>query len=553
MSKKILFILLSCFMLVHSGTGRAQQEDDIVAGIIRQKLGEAPITIGLSVGTCQISSMSVLPELYKRRSYRAIWVDEQAAGQLIKAIEETYQDGLDPNDYYWDEIVHLKAMIGAGTPRDPALVASLDLLLTDAFIRLANHASCGKEDPLTFHPQWNLDRKIDDTAPVVFIEKALESPSITKTIDGWKIRHPYYSELKAGLAQYRAIRDRGGWEVVPGGSTLRKGMIDPRVADLRRRLAITDNLQEDSGDPMTFDGMLEQAVTRFQLRHGLKEDGVVGKETLEALNVPVEDRIDQIRVNLERSRWVLHDLGDRYVLVDIAGFRVYFHKDNKIVWSCKAQVGQPYRDTPVFKSSIQYIQFNPPWFVPPTIFNKDVLPAVQKDPLYLRKKNIMVIDSRGREVNQGTINWSQYPRLPFPYTLRQNPGPESALGRIKISFPNQYSVYMHDTPHKELFEKEERTFSSGCIRLEKPFELAELLFDDPAKWSLQDIMNAIDTGETRTVSLPRPVTILLLYWTVGVDEGGIISFRKDPYNRDSAVLDGLGRDSEIRPVSPPKG
>jgi murein L,D-transpeptidase YcbB/YkuD len=553
MWKRILFILLSCFMLVPAGTGRAQSQDDIIAGIIRQKLGEAPITIGLSVGTCQISSLSVLPELYKRRGYRPIWVYRQAIEQLIDAIEETYQDGLDPNDYYRDEIRHLQEMIGTETSPDPALAASLDLLLTDAFIRLANHSNCGKEDPLTFHPQWNLDRKIDDADPVVFIEKGIGSSSIALTVNEWKIRHPYYSGLKAALAEYRAIRDRGGWEAVPGGRTLRKGMIDPRVSDLRMRLAMTDNLPEVATDPMTFDGMLEQTLIRFQLRHGLKPDGVLGKETLEALNVTVEDRIDQIRVNLERARWVLHDVGDRYVLVDIAGFRVYFHKDSKIIWSCKAQVGQPYRDTPVFKSTIRYIEFNPPWVVPPTIFKEDVLPAVQKDPRYLKKKNIMVIDSKGREVNQKTINWSLYPRLPFPYTLRQKPGADSALGLIKISFPNQYSVYMHDTPHKELFEEEKRTFSSGCIRLEKPFELAELLFDEPTKWSLKDIMNAIGTGKTRSVSLPRPVTILLLYRTVEVDEGGIISFKKDPYNRDNAVLDGLGRDSEIKPIGPLKG
>jgi murein L,D-transpeptidase YcbB/YkuD len=163
----------------------------------------------------------------------------------------------------------------------------------------------------------------------------------------------------------------------------------------------------------------------------------------------------------------------------------------------------------------------------------------------------MVIDEKGGAVNPHTIDWPLYFRRPFPYTLRQNPGPESALGRIKISFPNPYSVYMHDTPHKELFEKEERTFSSGCIRLEKPFELAELLFDDPARWRLNDIMDAVDTGKTRTVSLPRPVTILLLYWTAEVDENGIVHFKKDPYNRDSAMLDGLGRDSDINPGGSP--
>ena len=295
-------------------------------------------------------------------------------------------------------------------------------------------------------------------------------------------------------------------------------------------------------------GALRQAVIHFQHRHGLKEDGVVGKETLAALNVPVEDRIDQIRVNLERARWVLRDTGNPFVLVDIAGFRVSFNKDNKAIWSCKAQVGQPYRDTPVFRSKITHIELNPAWVVPPTIFKKDILPAVRKDPSYLDKKGLKILNSQGSEVNPKTVNWSLYPARPFPYTLRQNPGARNALGRIKIIFPNPYSVYMHDTPHKELFASEERTFSSGCIRLEKPFELSELLLDDPSRWSPENIMKAAESGKTRILTLPRPVTILLLYVTVEVDKDGIVYFKKDPYNRDSAVLDGLGRDSGIRPI-----
>jgi murein L,D-transpeptidase YcbB/YkuD len=194
------------------------------------------------------------------------------------------------------------------------------------------------------------------------------------------------------------------------------------------------------------------------------------------------------------------------------------------------------------------MQLNPAWVVPPTIFEKDILPAVQKDPSYLNKKDLRVLDSKGARVNPKTLNWSLYPARPFPYTLRQKPGAQNALGRIKIIFPNPYSVYMHDTPHKELFASQDRTFSSGCIRLEKPFELAALLLDDPTRWSAESIMEAGESGKTRTLVLPRPVTVLLLYVTVEVDKDGVVFFKKDPYDRDRAVLDGLGRDSGIRPV-----
>ncbi|HVN72555.1 MAG TPA: L,D-transpeptidase family protein, partial [Desulfomonilia bacterium] len=430
---------------------------------------------------------------------------------------------------------------------DPSLEASRDLILTDSFIRLTNHSICGKEDPLTFHPQWNLDkdRKINEAEALLLLEKAINGQSLAQTINGWKIRHPLYSRLKKALADYRAIKAKGGWKAVPAGRVLKKGMIDPRVQDLRARLADTDGLLETKTDPMTFDSSLAQALMGFQKRHALIADGVMRKGTYEALNVPVEDRIDQIRVNLERARWVLHDPGDTNVFVDIAGYRVFFERDNKIIWSCKAQVGQPYRNTPVFRSVITNIELNPSWVVPPSILIKDVLPAVKKDPSYLRKKHLMVIDERNHEVNPKSINWSLYPDRDFPYRLKQNPGPENSLGQIKINFPNEYLVYMHDTPHKELFAEEVRTFSSGCIRLEKPFELAELLLNDHSKWNLQSIMEAAKPGKTRIINLSTPVTIILFYWTVEVDDNGVVYFSSDPYQRDKAVLDGLGRDADI--------
>lgn len=535
-----------CLLLMPAGIGMAQSFDDTVAGLIRERLEGAVLTSELSVGSCRISSLSVIPELYRRRDYRAAWGNIQAVEQLTRAIEETYDDGLDPNDYHADEIRQIQALERSGKSPDPMLAASRDIILTDALVRLAFHTSCGKEDPVTHHPQWNLAMKIGDTDPVELIEKAIQSDSLARTIGSWRISHPYYDRMKAALAEHRAIRARGGWGTVPEGPALKKGMIDPRVVPLRMRLAVTDNLAGPASDPMTFDTALEQAVIHFQRRHWLRQDGAVGKGTLAALNVPVEDRIDQIRVNLERARWIIRDLEDAFVLVDIAGFRVFYSREGRIVWSSRAQVGQPYRDTPVFRSVIEYVEFNPTWTVPPGIFKKDVLPAVIKDPGYLKKKGLIVVDNHGRVINSKAIRWSRYENSPFPYNLRQDPGEDNALGRVRIFFPNKYLVYLHDTPHKELFEQEERAFSSGCIRLEKPIELSEILLDDPRKWNRTAIEETIRTGRTKIVPVPRPVSILLLYWTVEVGESGTVYFKKDPYNRDPSVLEGLGRDAQIR-------
>jgi len=545
--RRTLFALLIYTLLIQGGTCLAQSFEDVVSEVIRQKVGDSPDITELKVNGCQVSSLSVLPELYKHRLYRPIWVSEESIGQLVHAIEDTYLEGLNPEDYHLSDIGRLQKSIREKPLSDPKIAADLDILLTDAFIRLTYHSFCGKEDPLTYHPQWNLAVKIDDTDPVAFIEKEVAASSVAQAISGVKIHHPYYEGLKKALAEYRSIRDGGSWEAVPEGLSLKKGTIDPRVALLRKRLSVTGDLSDSSMDPMTFDGVLEQAVIRFQRRHGLKSDGVAGKGTLTAMNVTVDDRIDQIRVNLERARWMLHDLDKQFVLVDIAGYRVFFYKENKAVWSCKAQVGQPYRDTPVFRSSIIHVEFNPSWIVPPGIFRKDVLPAVMKDSKYLSQKDLSVIDDRGAIVDPNSINWSRYADMPFPYRLRQNPGENSALGRIKIFFPNEYLVYLHDTPSKALFEEEERTFSSGCIRVEKPMELAELLLDDPVRWGMEGVIQAVESGKNQKVSLPRPITVLLMYWTVEADEEGNVYFKKDPYNRDKPVLDGLGRDAGIRP------
>ena len=309
---------------------------------------------------------------------------------------------------------------------------------------------------------------------------------------------------------------------------------------------ITGDLEAEALNSENFDDPLEQAVIRFQNRHHLTADGAVGKQTLATLNVPVEDRIDQIKINLERARWVLHAISGKFVIVDIAGFEIFVYKNDQFLWTSRVQVGRPFRQTPVFKSEITYLELNPTWTVPPGILARDILPAVKKDANYLKDRSIRVIDRTGKIVNQDTIDWSKYSGPNFPYMLRQDPGPNNALGLIKIMFPNQHLVYIHDTPSKSLFERADRTFSSGCIRTEKPFELAELLLGDPDKWNPDSFKQIIDSGRTQSITLPKPVPVLLFYWTVSVRPDGTVRFKRDPYQRDAGVLEGLIGDFKFR-------
>lgn len=548
MTSRSLIVLLFGLILQSFVAGHISAQDDSVAEAIREKVEQIKLKNELKVGNSQISSFRVLPGLYQRRDFRPIWTDTVMQEELISSIEDTYKEGLDPNDYHLEEINRLRAQLNTSDPQDPRMLALFDLLLTDSLARLAYHSIFGKEDPLTHHPHWNLAVKIDDLDPVGFLEKAIESDSLARTISGWKPQLPIYQQLIMALAKYRSIQANGGWNPVPLGPTLRKGLEDQHVPLLRQRLAATGDLTDKSTDSMVFDETLEQAVIHFQGRHRLHPDGAVGRKTLEALNVSVEKRIDQIRVNLERARWVLHALGEEFVLVDIAGFHVFIYQDRKVIWTSRVQVGKPYRNTPVFKSAIEYLEFNPTWTIPPGILSKDILPAIKKDPDYLKKRNINVLDRNGNLVNQGSIDWSQYPGRSFPYTLRQEPGPNNALGRVKFIFPNKHFVYLHDTPSKSLFEQASRTFSSGCIRVENPFELAELLLNDPSNWSYDKIMEVVDSKQTRKVFLDKPMPVLLLYWTVTVEEDGTVHFKEDPYGRDNAVMEGLKGKFRIRSI-----
>ena len=370
------------------------------------------------------------------------------------------------------------------------------------------------------------------------IEKRLRTGTLARGLKNIRPEFEKYHRLKSLLKKYRTIQDTGGWEPVLEGPTLKPGMTDPRIHQLRKRLAITGNFEGTVVDSDYYDENLKAAVMRFQARHRLITDGAVGKNTYAALNVPVKQKIDQIRVNLERARWVFHELPEEYIVVDIAGFQAYNIEGTNVNWTSKVQVGKPFRKTPVFKSKIKYLVVNPTWTVPPTILQKDILPKIKKDPGYLSKMKISVIDRKGRSVDPKSVNWSKYNKT-VPYTLRQEPGPHNALGRIKFIFPNKHFVYLHDSPSRSLYGRQDRAFSSGCIRVEKDIELAELLLNDPEKWNRESIQELIDTNKTQRVNLPKPKPVMLLYVTTWFDENNNYIFKKDVYDRDQQVLDGL--------------
>lgn len=503
-----------------------------------------------------IASEIVLPALYRKRNYRPVWQNRQSINQLLDNLKSLESDGLNAGDYHYDELISLQERLWETGGTDDTLAADYDLLLTDSLIRLGYHLQIGKVDPVELDSQWNMNTKISSLEMVLGLAKAIEIGRVDKMVESLRPQFHIYANLKAALARYRLLASNGGWMPIGAGSTLRPGMIDRRVLEIRRRLQVTGELSQNEIASIEYNDALMEAVKKFQYRHGLKQDGVSGKETIDTMNIPVEIKIAKIKVNLERARWVLHDLPDEFVLADIAGFSVNYYRDGKVIWSTRAQVGRPYRKTPVFRSQIRYLVINPTWTVPPTILEEDILPEIQKDITYLQKKRLHILDFNGQPVDENSIDWTLYPEKKFPYMIRQDSGPHGALGRVKFMFPNQYSVYLHDTPYRSLFDNSTRAFSSGCIRIEKPYELAELLLKDPVNWSYSRINSTIESLQTISVSLPEPVTLILFYWTASVDQNGKVLFKPDIYNRDQAILSRLGSHFRFRekpvfePVTP---
>ena len=485
-----------------------------------------------------VSATHLIPEFYDRRNYTLAWLRESSMDELVETIEASSQEGLIPADYH---LAPLQTMLedhrnGGLTPCERA---DLDILLTDALLRIGYHYAFGKVDPRRLDGDWNLRRDISGRDPVEVMQAAIDADSLAAFLHELAPTSPLYDEMKAALAEHRAIAAHGGWPQVPTGPTLKPGMQDERIAFIRQRLLVTDDLLDGaSPDPAFFDEELKQAVIDFQGRHTLDADGIVGKSTVAAMNVPVDDRINQIRVNMERARWIYRDLPDEFIIADIAGFRAAIVNDRKVTWNSAVQVGKPFRKTPVFQDTMKYIVINPTWTVPPTILEKDILPKIRKDPGYLKKKNMRVIDRTGKTVDATSIDWANTTRRNFPYMIRQDPGPNNALGRIKFMFPNKHAIYLHDTPHKSGFKYTERAFSSGCIRVQKPVELAEILLNDPEKWSQEEIRKIIESKVTTTVKLEKQMPVYLLYWTVNSDDG-IFYFKPDVYSRDAGVLAAL--------------
>jgi murein L,D-transpeptidase YcbB/YkuD len=551
-----LLVFFCAILLVPSCRTPPSPPVESVRAVLETRVGPAGTEGPVYCRRDRICGSDVLPDFYRARGFRPAWIDDGLvladATSFLDALRLVSGDGLDPENYHLATLEFLLAEVKAAKGKKLQKVRSevltdLEMLLTDSFLLCGSHLVHGQVNPETIQSEWFIKSRIEDLAAV--LAKGLADKDIPGALDSLRPKHAVYQGLRKAFQEYGAATAVGGWPGFTPGPKLVKGDQDARVEALRKTLAATGDLDPlENGGGALFDEGLEAAVKAFQRRHGLEPDGAVGAETATALNVPAAERLTQIRANLERWRWITPDLGERYILVNIADFRVGVVEGGREVLSMPAIVGRAYRQTPEFSGRMSYLEINPTWTVPPKLAREDILPKLQKDWRYLQEKGIRVFRDWAEgapEIDPAAVDWSRVKADTLSYKFRQDPGPHNSLGRIKFMFPNKFDVYLHDTPERGLFSRAVRDFSSGCIRVERPIDLAEYVLRGDAAWTREKILAAIDSRETQVVNLRNPLSVHLLYWTAWLADDGRVQFREDIYLRDAALYRALEQHASV--------
>lgn len=505
-------------------------------------LQQAPAYI--NDGTWQI-----LRDAYADRANAPIWADAKQpraeARVLVDAVVGAESEGLRIGDY---DLAGLQGALdrayGDGKAKDrPQALAELDLRLTNLFVSYGRDLLAGRLDPAKIDRDWYIRtrRAVADSA----LRTALRSDDLEASLRELAPAQPDYKALVAELSRFRAVLAGGGWPKVSG--PLAAGASGPQVAALRARLAASGDLDSSAMASPDFDDALAQAVEKVRARHGLPAAGGLDAAAVAALNVPVEQRIRQLELNLERLRWLPNDFGGRYVLVNVPDFYLHAYDGGKEVFDMRVVVGDEYdQETPVFADTLSYVEFRPYWNIPRSIVVEEIAPKARERGEFLRANRYEVVPAsgKGEPVDPRSVDWDDVGKDDFPYRIRQTPGPGNALGLVKFMFPNRFDIYMHDTPARHLFREERRAFSHGCIRLQHPDRFAAYVLEGQPEGDPDRIRQLMNEGDMQQVQVKRPLPVYILYLTAFVRDGRV-QYRDDLYGTDKRALARIGK-----PASP---
>lgn len=503
---------------------------------VRKRLSGADLRIGN-----RPLNLNALKAVYEARGNKPVWagLTPEVRTQVLEVLNKADAEGLDPRVF---------AVPALDAAADPSAQADADLALTDALLRYAQTMRGQRLDNDDYDDDWHL--RPDPFDSRAFLAQALKSGDPVAALRTLAPPYAGYGALRDALAKYRALAANGGWEAIPAGPSLKPGMSDPvRVPAVRRRLIVTGELAPEAAEGPDMDETVVNAIKTFQNRHGLDPDGAVGPRTLVALNTTAQERVVQIATNMERWRWLPRKLEAHHVAVNVAGQTMEVVKDGKVALSMRTIVGDREHHTPAFRSQVVSIVLNPNWRVPSSIATKEILPKLQKDPGYLMANNMRLVGDfpPDSELAYGIgINWKQYKT--FPYSIKQLSGDDNALGQLKFNIPNKDDIYLHDTNKPHLFARADRAMSHGCIRLEKPEDLAMHLLEEVKDWDRQKLADTLTKGETKGIILKTPVPVYLLYFTTWVGTDGTIQFREDIYGRDRSLREGLAKYAKNKAV-----
>lgn len=557
-------LLFSLALIISIGEAFSQQANgqNSVSGYIRSSLETYTPEQRPAVAGTELYSSVVIHRFYGERSFQPAWVKDgnipELAYEMRYEIGQSKFDGLNPVDYHFaalnDYFSRYEAAKKQGKTLPDNELAALDVLLTDAFIMMGSHLSLGKVDPENLKTSWNIQRNAPELVLDRRLEEALNGSGIRKSLQALYPSFIIYRKMREGLRELYDDLDRfekrpfAQWKPLKTDKSIKPDESNPMMPEIRKRLYFWGYVDAyETVEDKVYDAELVEGIKKLQRRHGMEPDGVIGQGTIQALNQTPEMLIRTASVNLERLRWLPDTIKDsELILVNTANFQLDFLHNRDTIFSSKVIVGKSYHSTPQFSAQMSYIVFSPTWTVPTSITRAEIVPAVKKNHNYLASKNMKLLNSSGGVVDPSSIDWAKVNPKTFPYTVRQEPGESNSLGLVKFMFPNKHSVYIHDTPSRSLFEREDRALSHGCIRIQRPFDFAKLLLSHDESWTDDRIKEAMRQPKEVTVTLNRKIPVAIIYMTYWANGGGEMFFRRDIYGRDAEIAKALKESKGIK-------